>query len=43
MAGNSSKNHRHGAVKYRTQFKAPTGNYVKRDAATGRIMWIKRL
>ncbi|MDM5314353.1 hypothetical protein ABKP09_24225 [Peribacillus frigoritolerans] len=43
MAGNTGKNHRDGAVKYRTQLKAPTGNYVKRDVATGRIMWIKRL
>ncbi|WP_192824911.1 hypothetical protein [Peribacillus frigoritolerans] len=38
MAGNSGKNHRDGAVKNRTQFKAPNGNYVKRDATTGRFM-----
>ncbi|UZD49130.1 hypothetical protein [Peribacillus frigoritolerans] len=41
MAGNTGKNHRDGAVKNRTQFKAPNGNYVKRAAATGRIMDLK--
>lgn len=38
LAGNTGKNHRDGAKKNRTQFKAPSGNYVKRDAATGRFM-----
>lgn len=27
-----------GAVKGRTQFQAPNGNWAKRDAKTGRIM-----
>lgn len=29
---------RHGAVSGRSQFKAPNGNYVKRDTSTGRFM-----
>ncbi len=29
---------RKGAVKSRSQFQAPNGNYVKRDADTGRFM-----
>lgn len=40
MAGNSG-NHRDGAVKGRSQFKTPSGNYAKRDTATGRIMDVK--
>lgn len=31
-------NGRVGAVKNRTQFLGPNGNWVKRDAKTGRIM-----
>jgi hypothetical protein len=27
-----------GAVKGRSQFKGPNGNWIKRDAATGRFM-----
>lgn len=27
-----------GAVKGRSQFQAPSGNWVKRDTATGRFM-----
>lgn len=38
MATNSGKGFRHGAVKGRSQFKAPNGNSVKRDDATGRIV-----
>ncbi|MFY0781082.1 hypothetical protein AB1K18_12435 [Peribacillus simplex] len=38
MAGNTGKNHRDGAVKNRTQFKSSNGNYVKRDATTGRFI-----
>lgn len=35
-------NHRHGAVKDRTQFYNPkTGLYYKRDKETGRIMDVK--
>lgn len=37
MAGNSG-NHRDGAVKDRSQFKAPNGNHVKRDTKTGKFM-----
>lgn len=29
---------REGAVKNRSQFKGPNGNWVKRNADTGRIM-----
>jgi len=38
MAGNTGKNHRDGAVKDRSQFQAPNGNWVKRDTTTGRFM-----
>lgn len=38
MATNSGKGHRTGSVKDRTQFTAPNGNAVKRDASTGRIL-----
>lgn len=31
-------NRRIGAVRGRSQTKAPNGNYVKRDASTGRFM-----
>lgn len=34
----SGDGHRNGAVKGRSQFQAPNGNYVKRDTATGRFM-----
>lgn len=37
MAGNSG-NHRDGAVKNRSQFQGPNGNYIKRDTETGRFM-----
>ena len=30
--------HRNGAIKDRSQFKAPNGNWVKRDGDTGRFM-----
>ena len=33
--------HRNGAVKGRSQTKTPSGNYVKRDTATGRFMDVK--
>lgn len=29
---------RRGAVKQRSQFQGPRGNWIKRDSATGRIM-----
>ena len=38
MATNTGKNSRVGSVTGRTQFKAPNGNYAKRDAANGQIM-----
>lgn len=38
MATNSGKGFWHGAVKGRSQFKAPKGNSEKRNDATGRIM-----
>lgn len=38
MATNTGKNSRKGSVGDRTQFKAPGGNYAKRDTETGRIM-----
>ncbi|MDA8234672.1 MAG: hypothetical protein M0Z31_07750 [Clostridia bacterium] len=41
MAGNTGNNHRDGAIKDRSQFKAPSGNWAKRDSDTGRIMDVK--
>ena len=42
MAGNAG-NYRDGAVKGRSQFKGPNGNYIKRDTSTGRFMDKKQL
>lgn len=33
--------HRIGAVRQRSQTQTPAGNYVKRDATTGRFMDVK--
>lgn len=33
--------HRVGAVRQRSQTQTPSGNYVKRDATTGRFMDVK--
>lgn len=33
--------HRVGAVKQRSQTQTPAGNYVKRDATSGRFMDVK--
>jgi hypothetical protein len=33
--------HRNGAVRQRSQTKTPSGNWVKRDAKTGRFMDVK--
>jgi hypothetical protein len=33
--------HRKGAVRQRSQTKTPSGNWVKRDAKTGRFMDVK--
>jgi len=38
MAKNTGDGFRRGSVDNRTQVKAPNGNYVKRDTATGRFM-----
>ena len=43
MATNPPKGdgHRNGAVRQRSQTKTPSGNWVKRDADTGRFMDVK--
>ncbi|MEC1894532.1 MAG: hypothetical protein ACQEW2_18815 [Bacillota bacterium] len=39
MAKNGTPgNGRVGAIKERSQFKGPSGNWIKRDAGTGRFM-----
>lgn len=38
MAKNTGKGYRRGAVKNRSEFKLPNGNYAKRDTKTGRIL-----
>lgn len=38
MAVNTGKGFRKGSVDNRTQTKAPSGNYVKRDTKTGRFL-----
>ncbi|OYX77722.1 MAG: hypothetical protein B7Y82_07115 [Sphingomonadales bacterium 32-65-25] len=38
MAKNTGDGFRRGSVDDRTQFKAPNGNYVKRDTDSGRFM-----
>ncbi|MBL8618793.1 MAG: hypothetical protein JNM72_24490 [Deltaproteobacteria bacterium] len=38
MAKNTGKGHRTGSVTDRTQTRAPSGNYVKRDTNTGRFI-----
>ncbi|MFA5989938.1 MAG: hypothetical protein WC803_10080 [Sphingomonas sp.] len=38
MAKNTGNGSRVGSVKDRTQTQAPNGNFVKRDAGTGRFM-----
>lgn len=38
MARNTGKGHRIGAVKGRSEFKLPSGNWAKRDKKTGQIM-----
>lgn len=34
--------HRNSAVRGRSQFQTPSGNWAKRDTATGRIMDVKQ-
>ena len=43
MATNHNKHdgHREGAVRDRSQFQTPSGNWAKRDADTGQIMDVK--
>lgn len=41
MAKNTGSGFRKGAVTGRSQMKSPTGNYVKRDAKTGRFLNVK--
>ncbi len=41
MAKNTGKNYRKGAVTERSQTKTGSGNYVKRDASTGRFKNVK--
>jgi len=38
MAKNTGQDSRVGAVRDRSQFRGPNGNYTKRDTETGRIM-----
>ena len=38
MAKNTGDGSRRGSVDDRTQFKAPNGNFVKRNTDTGRFM-----
>jgi hypothetical protein len=38
LATNSGKGYRHGAVRGRSQFQTPSGDWAKRDDQTGRIM-----
>ena len=39
--GKAGDNRRHGAVRERSQTQTPSGNWVKRDANTGRFMDVK--
>ena len=39
--GKAGDNRRHGAVKSRSQTQTPSGNWVKRDADTGRFLDVK--
>lgn len=41
MAKNTGKGSRKGAVKDRTQFETPAGNFAKRDTESGEIMEVK--
>lgn len=38
MATNTGRGFRQGSVDNRTQLQTPNGNWVKRDAGTGRFM-----
>ncbi len=43
MATNKNRHdgHREGAVRERSQFRTPSGDWAKRDAKTGRILDVK--
>lgn len=43
LATNKNRNdgHREGAVRDRSQFRTPSGDWAKRDARTGRILDVK--
>lgn len=41
MAKNTGSGSRKGEVKGRSQTQTPSGNYVKRDAKTGRFLDVK--
>ena len=42
MAKNTDKGYREGAVRDRSQFQTPSGDWAKRDDKTGRIMDVKQ-
>ena len=44
MATNKNRHdgHREGAVRDRSQFRTPSGDWATRDAKTGRILDVKR-
>lgn len=39
--GTSGDNHRHGAVRNRSQTQTPSGHWVKRDSETGQFIDVK--
>lgn len=41
MAKNSGSGHRKGAIKGRSQLKAASGHYIKRDAKSGKFLAVK--
>lgn len=41
MAKNSGSGYRKGPVKSRSQTQTPSGNWVKRDATTGKFLDVK--
>lgn len=42
MAKNTGKGYRRGAVRNRSEFRLPNGNYVKRDTETGRFLNVSK-
>jgi hypothetical protein len=42
MAKNTARGHRTGAVKARSQVKAPSGTWIKRDTSSGRFVEAKK-